>query len=183
MYISPLVGVSLASPLPLAMSSHCQMALDKLIFLSLQFFGLHLHHVPPILSCFLFDTLLAYTLSGPASPSLTWTSLLSLLALLPLWLFYPEHYSNNSYRHLNNNSGNYTITSIVQLGRFQKGHNVLIPANEGQSWNDNPGLMDPTVHALLCSSCFLCSETFSGSHCLKDQVQDLLSRPSRPSKV
>lgn len=75
-HLSPLLGVSLASPLPLVMPSHCQIALDKLIFLSLHFLGVHLCHVPGTLSSFLFVALPAclvqplYPFPGPlCSPS------------------------------------------------------------------------------------------------------------------
>lgn len=87
-YLNPLVGILLASPRSLAMSSHCQMVLDKFIFLSLWFLGLYLCHVPRILSCFLFATLPCLH-SVWSSPS---TSYLDLLLFffppLPLCLSY-----------------------------------------------------------------------------------------------
>lgn len=80
--LSLVLGVSLASFL-LVVSSHCQIALDKLTFLSLRFLGFHLCHVPCILSRFLF-LLSLLTLSSPAPLPLTWTSMVSLLPSLPL---------------------------------------------------------------------------------------------------
>lgn len=62
-YLSRILGGSLASSLLSVMSSHCQTALSKLIFLGLHFLKHYLCCVPYSLSYFLFTTFLACTLS------------------------------------------------------------------------------------------------------------------------